>query len=57
MANCAIIGVDWTRLYFWQYAGLLAEWNRRHSDTKQEPQASPGGHERMRRAMAAQTRH
>lgn len=57
MANCAIIGVDWTKLYFWQYAGLLAEWNRRHSDGKQEPQASPGGHERMRRAMAAQTRH
>ncbi|MBO9380455.1 hypothetical protein GG804_27200 [Sphingomonas histidinilytica] len=57
MVNCAIMGVDWTALRYWQYASLMAEWNLRHSDGKSEPTASPGGHDRMRKAMAAQTRH
>jgi len=57
MVNCSLMGADWTKLYFWQYAAMMAEWNLRHSDGKETPVASPGGHERMRKAMAAQTRH
>ncbi|MFC0305197.1 MULTISPECIES: hypothetical protein [Rhizorhabdus] len=57
MADAAIIGVDWEKHSFATFMSLKAEWNRRHGDGKSDPVASPGGHDRMRKAMAAQTRH
>jgi len=30
MVNCAMMGVDWRELTWWQYAAMLTVWNDRH---------------------------
>ncbi|WP_164857146.1 MULTISPECIES: hypothetical protein [Sphingomonas] len=51
MVNCAMMGVDWRDLYFWQYGGMLAEWNARHSGEKPAP--DPEKIDMLRAAMKA----
>lgn len=52
MVNCAMMGVDWRDLTWWQYTAMLTVWNERHepSDSK-----APVDFTELKRNMAART--
>ncbi|MEN6450341.1 MAG: hypothetical protein ABFC96_07615 [Thermoguttaceae bacterium] len=52
ISNCGNMGLDWERLSLSGYLEALEAHNDAHS-TDKKPQASPGGHERLKRAMDA----
>lgn len=52
MVNCALMGVDWRSLTWWEYSAMLFAWNERHSDEK--PVADL---ERLGKSMAAHGLH
>ena len=39
MADCAIMGVDWRTLTWWEYQALLNRWNARSQPS--DPKAPP----------------
>ncbi|WP_165799460.1 hypothetical protein [Sphingomonas oleivorans] len=48
--NCALMGLDWRVLTWWEYQAALSVWNDRHSDgAVQPPSLDP---ERVKAAMA-----
>lgn len=52
ISNCGNMGLDWEHLSLSGYLEALEAHNDAHS-TDKKPQASPGGHERLKRAMDA----
>lgn len=58
MVDCAMMGVDWRDLTFWQYQVMLSEWNDRHNEGGGgKPPASAERLARLKRAMAAESVH
>lgn len=51
MIDCALMGLDWRDLTWWEYTAALATWNARHSDGK-APSAITLDKDKMRAAMA-----
>lgn len=55
MTDCAMMGVDWRKLTWWEYQALLWNWNDRHSG---EPKPRElGDMSPLRKAMAAASVH
>jgi hypothetical protein len=53
MVNCAMMGVDWRTLTWWDYTAMLTVWNERH-DT--EGGKRPADLTELRKNLAANTR-
>lgn len=55
MVNCAMMGVDWRVLTWWQYTAMLTVWNDRHDTEGGKGGPAPDMTD-LRRRLAQETR-